>query len=54
MNSLTNCQVTSVSFGVFSAPEIKRLSVLNVETAKTFDELNHSRLGGLCDNVFGK
>ena len=54
MNYQTNSQIIGVSFGVIDADEIKRLSVLNVETAKTFDELNHARTGGLCDNVFGK
>ena len=53
MNAHINSQIVGVSFGVFNSEEVKKLSVLNVQTSKTFDELSHARVGGLCDNVFG-
>ncbi|CAG2115102.1 unnamed protein product, partial [Medioppia subpectinata] len=49
----TSAQIVGVSFGIISKDEIKKLSVLNVETWKTFDELSHPREGGLCDSAFG-
>ncbi|XP_054162331.1 DNA-directed RNA polymerase I subunit RPA1-like [Oppia nitens] len=53
MSQQINSQINGISFGVFTREEIKKLSVLNVETSKTFDELNHPTVNGLCDSVFG-
>ena len=53
MSAQINSQIIGVSFGVINSDEVKKLSVLDVQTEKTFDELSHARIGGLCDNVFG-
>lgn len=49
-----NCQITGVSFRLFSESEAKRLSVLSVTTPTTFDPLGHPIDGGLADTAFGK
>lgn len=46
-------QIDSVSFAVYSTPEIKRMSVLEITNPQTFDLLNQATPKGLCDNALG-
>ena len=49
-----NCQITGVSFRLFTESEAKRLSVLSVSNPTTFDPLGHPIENGLADTSFGK
>ncbi|KAH9399850.1 DNA-directed RNA polymerase I subunit RPA1 [Tyrophagus putrescentiae] len=48
-----NCQITGVSFRLFTESEAKRLSVLSVSNPTTFDPLGHPIENGLADTSFG-
>ena len=47
------CEITGVSFRLFTELEAKKLSVLNITKAETFDPLGHPHENGLQDTVFG-
>ena len=49
----SDCEITGVSFRLFTELEAKKLSVLNITKAETFDPLGHPHENGLQDTVFG-
>ena len=49
-----NCQITGVSFRLFSENEAKRLSVISIENPTALDLLGHPIDGGLADTALGK
>lgn len=48
-----SCQITGVSFRLFSENESKRLSVLSITNPTTFDPLGHPIDTGLSDTALG-
>ena len=49
-----SCRLSGMSFSLFSAAEIRKLSVKEVTNPQTFDVLMHPTSGGLHDPAFGK
>lgn len=49
-----SCQITGVSFKLFNENEAKKLSVLSISNAVTFDALGHPIDNGLADTCLGK
>ena len=46
-------EATSVSFGVYSAEEIRKLSVVQINNPLSFNQLGHPTPGGLYDLHMG-
>ena len=46
-------EATSVSFGVYSADEIRKLSVVEINQPNSFNQLGHPQPGGLYDLHMG-
>ena len=49
-----SCRLSGMSFSLYSAAEIRKLSVKEVTNPQTFDVLMHPTSGGLHDPAFGK
>jgi DNA-directed RNA polymerase I subunit RPA1 len=45
--------ISSVDFGLYSAEEVKALSVKRIQCSTTFDKLLHPVPGGLYDTALG-
>ncbi|XP_055626867.1 DNA-directed RNA polymerase I subunit RPA1 [Toxorhynchites rutilus septentrionalis] len=52
-NVEVNLDPTNLHFTVFSSEDIKRISVTQIVTARSFDELGHAIPGGLYDAAMG-
>jgi DNA-directed RNA polymerase beta' subunit len=50
----TSFYPTGITFSVYTADEIKKLSVKKIITGMTFDKLGHPLPGGLYDPALGK
>lgn len=53
MESLAHHRIDGVSFAIYPAHEIKKLSVLEITNVQCFDALGHASTGGLCDTALG-
>lgn len=53
-HSIAHQQIGNVSFGVYTAQDIKKLAVLEINNVQTFDSLGHPTPRGLCDNALGE
>ena len=49
-----SCRLSSMSFTLYSAAELRKLSVKEVTNPQTFDILMHPTPGGLHDPTFGE